>query len=430
MNPIYIVALCVVAAAIIILGIVMALKNKKAFNILHSEKHENMPAKVNADISTAESSDSIVEFEDLPALTEEEDSRLVEIKDEKVIARINGAVPGTLQILANAGALRHFNSVVKSTGQLYQAIIPNGAVLSKSRDMAGAVRGIYHGAKGISGHANLVPVNGNIGSGLAAMNITNNVMSAAAIVVGQYYMTQINKRMDAISGDVNRIACFQDNEFRSKVYALVAEIQKCSSFRLETIESEELRERELVHLDSLRHECIQLLGQVNLSLKGFAAKTGLSYDDYEKCVEEADIWYQYQQILSEMLGKICELTYALNLGTVSKENCYALYQPYAKQSEEALAGLNEWHKENVSRLQIDLNSTRRKRSGIDRFAMAIPALFKDDYHYKAISDRTADMISSQTDKVAVKKPNDDRDLFREDVRLIIKDGSLYYLPPA
>ena len=266
MNPIYIVALCVVAAAIIILGIVMALKNKKAFNILHSEKHENMPAKVNADISAAESSDSIVEFENLPALTEEEDSRLVEIKDKKVIARINGAVPGTLQILANVGALRHFNTVVKSTGQLYQAIIPNGAVLSKSRDMAGAVRGIYHGAKGISGHANLVPVNGNIGSGLAAMNITNIVMSAAAIVVGQYYMTQINKRMDAISGDVNRIACFQDNEFRSKVYALVAEIQKCSSFRLETIENEELRERELVHLDSLRHECIQLLGQANLSL--------------------------------------------------------------------------------------------------------------------------------------------------------------------
>ena len=32
-------------------------------------------------------------------------------------------------------------------------------------------------------------------------------------------------------------------------------------------------------------------------------------------------------------------TYALNLGAVSKENCYAMYLPYAKQTEAALVQL-------------------------------------------------------------------------------------------
>ena len=56
-------------------------------------------------------------------------------------------------------------------------------------------------------------------------------------------------------------------------------------------------------------------------------------------------------------------TYALNLGAVSKENCYAMYLPYAKQTEAALVQLKDWHKENASKLEIDVESTRRKRQG-------------------------------------------------------------------
>jgi hypothetical protein len=36
------------------------------------------------------------------------------------------------------------------------------------------------------------------------------------------------------------------------------------------------------------------------------------------------------------MGKIGELTYALNLGVVSKDYCYAMYLPFAKQAEGTL----------------------------------------------------------------------------------------------
>lgn len=106
--------------------------------------------------------------------------------------------------------------------------------------------------------------------------------------------------------------------------------------QVETVENNELRNRELTHLKALEHECAQLLGQVNLSLQEITGKKDLDYDEYEKLVAEAETWYQYQQILLEIMYKISDLSYALNLGAISRENSFALYLPYAKQSEGAL----------------------------------------------------------------------------------------------
>ncbi len=332
--------------------------------------------------------------------------------------------------MANAGAIHNYQKAVQSAGQLYQAVLPKGAVLAKSKDMEGAVRGFVHGAGNIKEHANFVPKDPNMGDGLVAMNVANAAMGVASMVVGQYYMTQINNQLDSITAGIDKIAGFQDNEYKSKVYALVAEIQKSSTFQVETMENEELRERELTHLKYLEHECAQLLGQANLTLQEYSKESGLDYEKYEKYVSEANSWYRYQQILLEIMGEIGDLTYALNLGAVSKENCYAMYLPYAKQAESSLVMLNDWHKLNGAKLEIDVESNRRKRQGIERLFMNIPALFNEELHYKSISEQTAEMINRQTFGTAQVKPADEKDLFQEDVRLVMKEGKLYYLPSA
>ena len=430
MDPLVITVICIVFVAAVAAGVYFVMRNRKGNAIMEEKGQGTIAAKNNAELANLDKAEMTIRFEDLPALTEEEETRLVEVNDNKLLARIDGAIPGTLQAVANAGAIHNYQKAVQSAGQLYQAVIPKGAVLTNSKAMEGAVRGFYRGADGIKGHANLVAVDGNMGGGLAAMNVANAVMGVASMVVGQYYMTQINDRLDSITDGMDKIAGFQDNEYKSKVYALVAEIQKCSTFQVETMENEELRNRELAHLKNLEHECAQLLGQANLTLQDYAKKSGLDYEKYEKYVGEANSWYQYQQILLEIMGKIGELTYALNLGAVSKENCYAMYLPYAKRAEAALVQLNEWHKENGSKLEIDVESTRRKRQGIEGFFMNIPALFNDELHYKSISGRTAEMISRQSFGTAEVKPADDKDLFQEDVRLVAKEGKLYYLPSA
>jgi hypothetical protein len=106
-----------------------------------------------------------VKFDELPALTEAEESRLVEVTDKKLLSRIDNAVPGTFQAMANVGAAHAYKAAAKSAGQLYQAIIPQGAVLDHSRAMEGAFRGSYRQvANSIKGNANWVPCILSIGN--------------------------------------------------------------------------------------------------------------------------------------------------------------------------------------------------------------------------------------------------------------------------
>lgn len=417
----------VIMAVVIILGFMFFKNNKNSKT--SGGNYTGFNEKFDGFLSKDGKYEMLVKFDDLPALTEVEETRLVEIKDEKLLTRIDNAVPGTLQVVANTGAVKAYREAAKSAGQLYQAIIPQGAVLDQSIAMEGAFRGTYREvANSIKGQANWVAIDNSAANKLAVMNVANAVMGAASMIVGQYYMTQINDQLEDINAGIEKIADFQQNEFKSKVYALVAEVQKSSTFQLEIIENAELRNRELTHLQALEHECAQLLGQTNLSLKDITENNGVDYSKYEKLIGEAEIWYQYQQILLEIMYKISDLSYTLNMGTVSRDSCYALYLPYAKQSERELIRLNDWHKENTERLQISVDERRRKRQGVEGFFMGALGLINDDFNYKKMSTRTVSLIEHQSECDSVIKSIKETDLFQENVRLIAKEGKLYYLP--
>ena len=424
----YIIWICILVVAILAAAVIVILRKRK----MASEKETNrfgLQTRMGSKLVQSEKYEMMIKFDNLPALTEKEENALVEVKDKSLLARIDNAVPGTLQTVANTGAVKNFKESTEAMGQLYQCIIPKGAVLDQSRAMEGAVRGSYREvANSIKGQANWVAVDNGAANKLAALNVTNAAMSVASMVVGQYYMSQINDQLEGISDGISRIADFQDNEYKSKVYALVAEVQRCSTFQLETMENNELRNRELAHLKNLEHECAQLLGQANLAIQGFTKNKGVDYSKYEQMVSEVNTWYQYQQILLEVMYKISDLTYALNLGAISHENSYAMYLPYAKQADAALKQLASWHEDNGLKLEIDLESSRRRRQGIGGFFMNIPALFDDDLHYKAIPKSTVKMINKQSGENQIHTPLNDNDLFQEDVRLVAKEGKLYYLP--
>lgn len=420
--------------AVVLITVVVSMFFKFRYNTYAVDKSSeklSVTGKNKNALAIRDSYEMSIKFENLHGLTEEEEARLVEVKDKKLLAKIDSAVPGTLQAVANAGAIKEYSENVKNMGQLYQAVIPQGAVLDKSRAMEGAVRGSFRDVpNSIKGQANWLPVENNAGSTLTKMNVANTAMGVAAMVVGQYYMTQINDQLEDITVGIEKIADFQEKEFKSKVYALVAEVQKSSTFQAETVENDELRNRELTHLKALEHECAQLLGQSNLSLQEITGKKEIDYDEYEKLVGEAETWYQYQQILLEVMYKICDLSYALNLGAISRENSYALYSPYAKQSESALEKLVDWHKGNGDKFQIRIDESRRKRQGVEGFFMNALGVFNDDFNYKKVSGKTVALIEHQADGKVLTVPAANNDLFQEDVRLVAKEGKLYYLPTA
>lgn len=413
-----IMAIVVVAIA---LGLGMFFWKKKIESIETEDK--SLIVGNTGDIVATDSSavnEITIQMEQLPIEMFPDESALVEVKDEKVLARIDSLVPG----LGQAGVATA-NAVQAAGDTVYRAIIPVGAKLTDSKAMEGAVRGIYHGADGIKGHANLVAVEK---TGTVVANTAAAAMGVASMVVGQYYMTQINAELSKISDGLDKISSFQDNEYKSKVFALVAQVKKISAFQSEILENEALRKSEIDHLNKLEDQCLELLGQANLTVADYAKKKELDYASYEKEVREAQNWYLYQQTLLEVMNKISELKYALNMGEVSREQCTALLPTYIKQASDSLAILADWHNGNVTRLAIDTSESKRKRQGFDGVIHWLPGLFDESHNYASVADGVIEMINVQSTEVDHEARLSKSELYGRDVQLISKNGKIYYLP--
>lgn len=418
-----IIGLCVVA--VITVGVIIYLKSKQ-----NKKEPVNIAAVASksssSELQTTQDANKLaIQMELLPAEALPDETKLVEITDSKVLAHVNNLVPG----LAQAGNAIN-NAAQAANGEiLYRAIIPAGAKLTDSKAMEGAVRGLYHGADGIKGHANLVAVEAQKGTAVVA-NTAAAAMGVASMVVGQYYMTQINAELGTISDGISQIQDFQDNEYRSRVFSLVSHVKKIADFQTEILENDELRLSKISQLDSLEEECTQLLGQANLTLAGFAKKSELDYEGYEKALGNAQDWFMYQKSLLDVLYKISDLRYALHLGAVSREQCTALLPTYSKQVSDTQSRLTAWHEEIAERLGIEMDESRRKRAGFDGVVYFIPGLFNDDLNFRGLEERTANMINAQKIGHNSTHKMDKSELYAEDVQLISKDGKIYYLPES
>lgn len=416
----YVVIGIIVVIAVVLGGVLWwkGMKNKKLpeANVILKQESKLNSSKLSED----DMNRLMIQLEQLPIEAISDERNLMEITDSKILARVNNLVPALFQG-GNAAA----NAVQASGKVLYQAVIPAGAKLAKSQDMAGAVRGIYHGAEGVSGHANLVAVNNTAN---VAANAAAAAMGVASMVVGQYYMTQINAELSEISEGITKISDFQDNEYKSKVFALVAQIQKAAKFQVNILDNDELRISEIANLNNWEQECIQLLGQANLTIAGFSKKNDLDYDEYEKELGEAQNWFIYQKTLMEVMSKIAELKHTLHLGAVSREQCGALLPIYSKQVQDALNQLCSWHQVQVEKFKINVEESNRKRIGFDSFFHTIPGWINEKNRYRSVSENTVKKIVDQTNRYDIPQKTDMIDLFQEDVKIIAKEGKIYYLP--
>lgn len=419
------IGVCIVV--IIVIGAVVILKSKiKANNSLSpSAVSSDTPSRATSMLQDSASHDYRIQVEMLPTEMIGDERELIEITDRRVLARVNNLVPG----LVHAGnAINNVVQAAKVQGEvLYRAIIPAGAKLTDSRAMDGAFRGFYRGADGIQGHANLVAVEVQKGTAVIA-NTAAAAIGVASIVVGQYYMTQINTELGEISDSISKIADFQNNEYRSRVFSMVCHVKEIAEFQVEILENNELRLSKIAQLDSLKEECTKLLGQANLTLADFAKKNGLDFAAYEKELPEVQSWCIYQNTLLKMLYKLSDLKFALHLGIVSRAQCTASLPTYTQQVAETQSRLTRWHQDTAERLNIDTAEMRRKRDGLDKVIHFIPGLINNDWNFCSIAKKTACMIESQVGENS-ELQNDNSDFYLEDVQLISKDGKVYYLPP-
>ena len=340
-------------------------------------------------------------------------SKLIEIKDNKLLEHINQAIPGFVQI-GNA-----LNNIVQVNG-MYRVIIPKGAKLSESSNMIGAFRGIFHGSDGIKGHANLISDN----NGLIMANSLTSIMAIASMVVGQYYMAKIDKKLSDINSKLSKISSFQNNEYKAKVLSLVSSVKVISDFKTEIFEKKELLKSQIIKLDRLEEKCTELLGQANLTIINDIKKEFYKYKEYENVLESIQNWCKYQNILIKTMYEISELRYTLNCGETEKEYYKSNLLNYLKYVDDTNKKLEIWQDEHIKRFKIDIERNRREEHFI------LKLLF-DDWKYEYISEKTSEMIRFQKyenqreEKEYINSINK-VNLYDKDVQLISDNGKIYY----
>lgn len=414
-------------AAVIVAAILVFIKIKKDKNIrnennLNSE--QTLIEENEHELCEINYTNDFIQIEELSADNAPNTNNLVEITDKKVLAHIDNIIPSIAQSALSIGNAAH--AMKSGSETLYKAIIPAGTKLANSKSMQNAQRGIYF-KDGKIGNANFKAVKPEKGK-LITPNYIASVVSVASMIVGEYYMGQIQKQLENISDEISKISQFQDNEFKSRVFSLVLHVKEISNFQVEIIENNELRLSKLSQLDGLEEECTKLLGQTNLTLEEYAKKSDLKYEQYEKEVRSADEWVSYQEALLKVLYNISELRFTLYQGSTSREQCSALLQDYNQLTYITNSKLEEWTHNNIIRLKIDVENESRKRSGFDGLIHKLPGLFNKELNYRTINNDTAKMIQNQSTMCSNEMKQDNSNLYSKDVQLIFKDGKVFYLP--
>ncbi len=402
----------IAAAALIILGIWLYGRRRK--KNAASDRHLPQKAEQNAVAP-------LFEIETLLPETMPDENRLTPVTDDSVLAQINHLVFGTAKTAHSV-----VETVRSVKDPLYKVVIPKDAKLVDSKAMRGAKRAMFMNPDGgIGGHANLVPADAKKA---VAGSAVSSAMNVASMVVGQYYMTEINAELGKISDSISQVIDFQDSEYRGRVLALMTQTSAMAYFQAEILENDELRTAKIAQLDRLEETCVELLNQANVTLTGYTQKNDLDFAAYEKTLKEAQKWCTYQQSLQNILEQIAALRHTFYMGTVSLAFCAAQLPTYQKQTAETRERLAAWHGETLQRLRIDTEAGRRQRTGADAWLFAIPGHFKSDLNFRTVDQSTLDLIATQS-TVQNETPEPDKpDLYAEDVQLFIKEGKVYYLP--
>ena len=420
-----IIPLALVAVLVIALGINS--RNKTRNNVEKVSDKRNVLPLVSeiTDIEQIQGLEITIPLEILPATTQFDEKSMFEITDSTVVARISELIRFTSQ----TGTRMLENNILNSlTGtELIKIDIPFSR-LSKSKDVLGAARGYVHEGKGIAAHANLTKVDmTKITKANTIANGVANVMNVGSLVVGQYYMSEISSSLETMTKSIDRIGDFQDREFKSRILSVLTLVGEISQFSSEIMENDEQRNLKLAALDNLKATATELLGQVNITISDITHKTQkLSFKEYQLKVDDFKILVEYQNALFTILEEISKLTYLLGKGSISTERSYSTFNKYREQSVQTRNLLGQWHDSQSNTLRIDLEKERITKVGLKAVVSAIPSLIDDRFKYNELSQSLVNEISTQIRNIP-ERPGEPKQIYNDDVEIIIRDGKYYYL---
>lgn len=158
--------------------------------------------------------------------------------------------------------------------------------------------------------------------------LVNAGFNTASLVVGQYYMNEINNKLEDIKNDINEISDYLDSEYQGKVMHIVSKLKEITDNKIEILNNEFSTKKRYDEMIDLESECGILLGQANDEINKKIPNEDIEYKEYEKKLKTISKWFARQQLLQRLLLEIGNLRYVLACGNETSKLSHTQYNFY------------------------------------------------------------------------------------------------------
>lgn len=224
--------------------------------------------------------------------------------------------------------------------------------------------------------------------------LVNAGFNVASMVVGQYYMAEINSKLENIENNINDISDFLDSGYQSKLMYIVSKLKEIIDNKVEILNNTVSTKKRYDEIIDLEKECTILLGQANEKLKKEIPDNEVDFKVYKSILEKISKWYTRQQVLQRLLLEIGNLRYVLACGNESSKLSHTQYNNYLEQSNLVINKLENFHAIMSNKYSIDMEKSRRtdKLYNIKKNTVG---KIKEDWAYQKIDEKTVRMIDIQ-----------------------------------
>ena len=408
----------------LVIGVVIVVIVIIAYYIINNRKDKTNEKVVKREISLSDKESS----SNFPNIQIIEDSSIIPKEKNKIV---DPEIKDAVAILDNAtskGIMAGQN--IKNAGQILKG---DKAFFSASKEgtenmlkVKGSDKVYGIQMKGKEFHKQTQFKNeGQLVEGMTKNSLVNAGFNAASMVVGQYYMAEINEKMETMQHDIKNISNYLDSEYQGKIEHIISKIKEIVDNKNEILNNEFSRDKRYDEISREEENCTILLGQANNSINDLIGNDNLDYKKYENTIKEIQKWYTRQQVLIRMLLEIGNLRYILAYGNETSMFTHTQYNNYLLQTNSTNEKLRYWHILYKEKLGIDQKEHKRNASFYKVKKKTI-AKIKDDWAYDKLDESIELMIGNQT-TINTLLPYLEKK--QDDCIKILKQGDNYYNLP-
>lgn len=253
--------------------------------------------------------------------------------------------------------------------------------------------------------------------------LTNMTMNAASMVVGQYYMSEINDKLEEMKESIDNIATFQTSEYKGKIIAIVSKIDEITKNQYDILSNNEARKNSYHDVKDIEAECTKLLGQANTIIMNNIKDKNLNTKQYFEKIEKIEEWFKWQQITQSLLLKIEDLRYTLANGSEKNSLSHHQFNNYIELTGKVNEQLELWHDNYIKKIGIDIDKSRKK-GNLFTIRKNTIGLINKDWNYDKIDKEIVRKIATQ---IEPKKYNKVINNKKDELIIIQKYKGNYYM---